>query len=467
MKISALPTGLKVLSDIFAAHGYVLYLVGGFVRNYILGIGGGDLDVCSDAHPDEAAMFIRSAGFKVIEKAPELGTIEIQLHLDQDRNIFDYTTFRRDYYPLDGKHRPDHVIYTTDIKEDARRRDFTINAVYMNIDSGRIIDPTGKGIEDIKKKTIRAAAENAEETIRDDGLRIMRMARFAAELGFSVDDALFGFVRKHASLLRDISAERKRDELKKILMADTRYPSLTSGKYPHREGLTLLRKIGALAFVLPRLCEGEGVAQSEAYHRHDVLGHAIHACASTPPQLELRLAALLHDIGKPYTLRESGMMYDHEKIGTLLAGEELDELRFENKIKRIVLPLIRNHMFDLEGKAKPKTIRKRAVKLGKDRFEQLIQLRRADFIGSGQCEGDVISADHWQIELNRMVETGVPWSVHDLKISGDEIISLLNMKPSPEVGRLLKTLFDECVVNPKLNKPEILKQKILAHSKTR
>ena len=465
MKNDALPQGLHVLYNIFAAHGYVLYLVGGFVRNRILGIGGGDWDVCAAARPGEAAAFLRNAGLKVIEKAPELGTIEIHLCLDHDRHIFEYTTFRRDYYPLDGKHRPDHVIYTTDINEDSRRRDFTVNAVYLDIGLGRIIDPTGDGIEDIQKKTIRAAAENAEETICDDGLRIMRMARFAAELGFAVDGILLEYAKKNVFLLRDISAERKRDELKKILMADTRYPSLTGGTYPHREGLILLKKIGALPFVLPQLCEGDGVMQSEIYHSHDVLDHAIHACASTPPKLELRLAALMHDIGKPYALRESGMMYDHEKIGVFLADKELNALRFEKKIKEVVLPLIRNHMFDLEGKAKPKTIRKRAIKLGKERFEQLIQLRRADFIGSGQCVGDIVSADHWQKELDRMIETHVPWSVRDLKISGDEIISLLNMKPSPEVGRILKSLFDECVANPKLNEPQILKQKVMARLK--
>ncbi len=457
-----IPESLKQLSGVFSSNGYKLFLVGGFVRNFVLGITGGDMDVCSSALPEEAALFLRRAGFSVIEKAPVLGTIEVHIKSNGKKHVFEHTTFRKDFYPSGGVHRPDSVEFTKDIKKDALRRDFTVNALYLDLESGKISDPTGRGIADVEKKIIRAAEENPDITIKDDGLRIMRMARFAAELGFSVSADLLQSTIKYAGLLDDISAERKRDELKKILVADTKYKEL--GGSPEN-GLNLLRLSGALPHILPSLSEGDGVIQSEEFHKHDVLGHGIRVCAETRPLLELRLAALLHDIGKPYALRSSGNMYNHEVIGERIAEKELGQLRFENRIKSTVLPLIRNHMFDLNGRAKPKTIRKRAVKLGKRIFSLLIELRRADFVGSGMGNYDVISADNWQRELIRMEEIDVPWSISDLKISGNDIKNALDIEPSPVVGRILDAIFNECVLNPSLNNRDSLIKKAVSISR--
>lgn len=460
--MTTLPEGLKELSEVFFARGFKLFLVGGYVRNSVLGISGGDLDICSRALPGEAAFFLREKNIKVIEKAPELGTIEIHIMSGGKKRVFEHTTFRKDFYPEGGEHRPDRVEFTEDMKEDAARRDFTVNALYLDLDAGEVIDPTGKGSIDIKEKKIRAAADDPDITIRDDGLRIMRMVRFAAELGFAVDPGLMECARKRAYLLADISAERKRDELKKILLADTKYPALSNRDAP-AVGLELLKDSGALEVVLPRLCEGEGIEQAEAFHRYDVLDHGIHACGAAPAKLELRLAALLHDIGKPAALREGGNMYGHDRLGEALARQELDSLRFENSIKAIVLPLIRNHMFDLEGRAKPKTIRRRAVKLGKELFAMLIELRRADVWGSGLYSGPVDSAGNWQKEVERMEAENVPWSVKELAITGDEVMSLLDTGPSPAIGKILELLFKECVAHPQSNNFETLKKLTVSH----
>ncbi len=460
--MTVMPEGLKELSEIFFARGLKLYLVGGYVRNSVLGISGGDLDVCSCALPQEAAFFLREKNIKVIEKAPELGTIEIHMTSGEKKRIFEHTTFRKDFYPEGGGHRPYRVEFTKDMREDAARRDFTINALYLDIGSGEITDPTEKGIKDIDSKMIRAAAEDPDITIRDDGLRIMRMARFAAELGFTVSPDLFKCAQERAYLLNDISAERKRDELKKILLADTKYPALSKCNAP-AEGLGLLKDTGALKYVLPRLCEGEGVRQSELYHKYDVLDHCIHACAAAPAILELRLSALLHDIGKPAALREGGKMYGHDKLGEAIARQELNTLKFENSIKSAVLPLVAYHMFDLEGKAKPKTIRRRAVKLGKRLFSMLIELRRADVWGSGLYSGPVVSADNWQKELLRMEAENMPWSVKALAITGNDIVQLLGTGPSPLVGKILELLHKECVVHPQSNNFETLKKRVISH----
>ena len=460
--MNGLPESVLKLSSIFADNGYKLYLVGGYVRNMALSLSGGDLDVCSRALPEAAARFLRAEGLTVIEKAPELGTIEVHLTQGGRKYAFEHTTFRRDFYPPGGEHRPKRVEFTGDMREDAARRDFTVNALYLDLETGETIDPTGRGLADAEQGIIRAAAD-PDITISDDGLRIMRMARFAAELGFSVSADLMEAAKARAGLLADISAERKRDELKKILMADVKYETLNSEDAPER-GLQILREAGAIPYILPRLWEGDGVGQSETYHKYDVLGHGIHACACAPAALVLRLAALLHDIGKPAALRSGGNMYRHEIIGETLAAEELERLRFENSVKSVVPPLVRNHMFDLEGRAKPKAIRRRAVKVGKGLFPLLIELRKADFWGSGLHEGRVKSADSWQKEYERMIKTRVPWSVKELSISGDDIMKLLNIQPSPDVGKILDMLWRECVARPEYNNPTKLKSLALSRS---
>lgn len=455
-----LPEGIGALSEAFLKKGFKLYLVGGFVRNMSLGLTGGDLDVCSSALPEEAALFLSDAGFTIIKKAPELGTIEIYIKHGGKRLIFEHTTFRRDFYPEGGDHRPRFVKFTNNLDEDAVRRDFTVNALYLDIKTGEIKDPTGKALSDLKSKTIRAAAPDPDITIRDDGLRIMRMARFAAELGFTVSPDLFECAKKRAYILKDISAERKRDELKKIIMADTKYPQLKNTDAPEK-GLNALKDTGALKVVLPLLCEGEGVLQSETYHKYDVLDHGIKTCAAAAPEFELRLAALLHDIGKPEALKENGNMYEHDRIGEELAKKELESLRFENRTKNTVLLLIKNHMFDLDGNAKPNTIRKRAVSMGKRNFNMLIGLRRADCTGSGNTSYRDISADRWRQELLRMEELKVPWSIEELKINGTQIMNILGIKASPVVGEILNTLFMDCVMDPKLNDYERLKERAI------
>lgn len=457
--MNALPGGIAEISEIFTANGYRLYLVGGYVRNAVLSLCGGDLDICSCALPGEAALFLRKAGCGIIEKAPELGTIEVHMTLGEVKHVFEHTTFRRDFYPEGGEHRPKRVQFTQNIAEDAARRDFTVNALYYDIEAGETIDPTRKGIADAKAKVLRAAAADPDITIRDDGLRIMRMARFAAELGFSVESALMQCAERRAPILKDISAERKRDELKKILMSDTKY----GFERAPEKGLSLLRQSGAMRYVLKRLAEGEGIAQSEQYHKYDVLDHGIYACAAAPPVLELRLAALLHDIGKPAALRAGGNMYGHEVLSEKLAESELDALKFENRIKAAVLPLVRWHMFDLEGKAKPATIRKRAVKLGRGAFMRLIELRRADFIGSGMEHRRIVSADNWQRELNAMDDQRVPWSVKELAVTGEDVMKFLGIQPSPAVGAVLEALHKHCVAHPAGNDYETLKKLTIAN----
>ena len=444
--------GTKQLSDIFVKHGHKLYLVGGSVRNMMLGLPQGDIDVCSAALPEEAAQFLKQEGCTIIEKAMSLGTIEVHLRQGGTKYIFEHTTLRQDYYHKGGQHRPYKVEFTDDIEKDAKRRDFTTNALYLDIQTKQIYDPTGKGLKDTKDGILRAAADKAIETLSDDGLRIMRMVRLYNELDFSIDDELLECAKSNVSLLADISAERKRQELERILLADTKY-----GKdKAHLKGMLLLGDIGALEYVIPVMEQGRGIEQKKEYHSHDVLHHGIYSCGAAPPNLVLRLAALLHDIGKPVSLSRAGNMYDHDKYSKILAKKALEELKFSNKTKTAVLTLIENHMFDLEGRAKPKTIRKRAVKLGRETFEMLIELRYADIVGSGKGFAGCGAAENWKKELDIMIETKVPWTVKDLDVTGSELMDELNIDQSEEIGRILKELHSFCVLYPKTNKKSLL-----------
>ena len=235
------------------------------------------------------------------EKALELGTIEIRVELDGARHRFEHTTFRRDYYPPGGAHRPYRVEFTEDIREDARRRDFTAGALYLDLKSRELLDPTGHGVEDVRARVLRAAAEDPDVTIRDDGLRIMRMARFAAELGFDVAPDLLECAARRAALLDDISPERKRDELMKILMADTKYPVLNV--WIALRGLNILLEIGALKYVLLG-CAPATAWSSPACTIDMTCCGMIHACNARRPTW-CAAGGLLHDIGKPAALMET------------------------------------------------------------------------------------------------------------------------------------------------------------------
>lgn len=451
--------GVLELAKIFSKYGHKLYLVGGSVRNMLLELTPGDLDVCSAALPEVAAEIAKEEGCSIVEKALSLGTIEIHLRHHSKKYIFEHTTLRQDFYRKGGEHRPYRVDFTDDITLDAKRRDFTVNALYLDVENRKILDPTGRGIEDIRNCVLRAAADRAIDTLGDDGLRIMRMARLSAQLGFAISPDLLECAKQNEHLLSDISAERKQQELKRILMADVKYGI----KNAHLKGLLLLSDIGALKYVIPELERVRGVEQKKQYHLNDVLYHNIHACGAASPHLSLRLAALLHDIGKPEAIKVGGNMYNHEHYGARIAEEALNRLKFDNKTKQTVVTLIRNHMFDLEGRAKPKTIRKRAIKLGREIFEMLINLRRADVAGSGYGAVTCLSAENWQSELNRMIGMNVPWSVKDLNITGQDIIETTGKEPSEEIGSILGELFKYCIIYPSANKKEILIKRVIKY----
>ncbi|MEX1308347.1 MAG: HD domain-containing protein, partial [Eubacteriales bacterium] len=336
------------------------------------------------------------------------------------------------------------------------RRDFTINALYYDILGEELVDPLG-GVEDVFAMRIRAAKENAEETLNDDGLRIVRMARFAAELNFMVDPALCQAARKFSYYLSDITPDRKQIELKKILLSDIKYKSFKGAinASKPKKGMMILKESGALKFVIPDLCLGAGVKQNEKYHAHDVLMHGICVMAETPPDYALRLAGLMHDIAKPFVLEQTGKMVGHDVAGETLARKTLNDLRTPKAVIKETVLLIRNHMFDLKGEAKTNTIKKKAGEMGFDHFRKLIALRRADVAGSGMNTEDA-SADHWERVLNEMISSHTPKTIADLDIDGKTLMAALSISEGEKVGQLLKRLHARVLLSPGQNKKEQL-----------
>lgn len=445
------PSQLTALAELFSARGFSLYAVGGMVRNGLLGFPVHDIDITSAMPPNDVISMCKNNGLKVLDIGYKFGMVEI--HIGGMR--CEHTTFRRDTYGFGGNHRPAEVSFSDNLDEDARRRDFTVNAVYAEIPSGRLFDPTG-GIEDMEGGLIRATSEDPDIIMRDDALRILRMARFAAELGFAVEPSTLDSARRFAPQLAHISAERIRDELLRILMADSR-----CGIPADRSvlcGLELLDRCGAIDVILPELGSCRGVKQRPQYHEFDVLNHLFHSAACAKPFPILRVAALLHDVGKPVALSKYGRMYGHDAIGADISREILENLRFSNTDIDTVVWLVAHHMFDLQNTAKDATLRRNFVRWGADRVRLLADIREADFRGSLAAPVErVASAERWRSTLDAMLLSDVPFSEGALNCTGHDIMEWLNIPPSPKVGALKAALLRHCAVRPNDNTPARLR----------
>ena len=246
------------LAQLFAAAGHTLYGVGGMVRNPLLGLPVTDNDVTSSMTPGEVMAMCRDKGIKYLDIGAAFGMVELHYM----GGVFQHTTFRRDTYPTGGGHRPQTVSYSGDINEDAFRRDFTVNAIYKNILTGSITDPTG-GMQDLKNRLLRATSKDPAVIMGDDALRIMRMARFASELGFEAERGTLEAARACAAGLADISPERIREELDRILLSDAKY-GIPGGPY---RGLELLDNLEAIDVIMPELAKGRGIASRLAKTR--------------------------------------------------------------------------------------------------------------------------------------------------------------------------------------------------------
>jgi len=448
-----LPEKLIELAKIFDRNGYELFVVGGYVRNALLNISGGDIDICSKASADEVKkMLAAEKGFFTTDRKSELGTIAIH---ENDKLYFEYTALRQDNYDEGGQHRPNSVVFVEDIEKDALRRDFTIGALYANALDGYVYDPLS-ALSDLDRGIIRTTTEDPLDIIKDDGLRILRMVRFACELGFFIDPALFKEARRHVYYLKDIAVERITDEFNKIILSDIRYENKKKVKTrAHYRGLKMLYHLGALEYILPELLSAEGTAQNKKYHEYDVLTHLFHVYEEISPTLTLRLSGLMHDIGKPEAKKEHGNMKGHAFIGTNIAFEALKRLRYKNEtIKRVCL-LIDQHMYDLKGNVAYDDLLEHLVRLGLSESKELLQLKIADASGKGKGGIEEQIFLKWQKAIDEMENGYIPLDMNSINIRGEDLQELGIF--GKDIGRVKELLWSYLIRNPKDNN----KQKLL------
>ena len=438
------------------------YAVGGCVRDVLLKRQPKDWDVTTNAKPEEIQKLFPKNFYNndfgtvtVLTKThpnPPLSGRETEENSPPDKgelegvSEIEVTTYRIDAGYSDQRH-PDNVEFTTSLEEDLARRDFTVNAMAM--DEERIIDPFN-GQEDLNKKLIRAVG-NPSERFAEDALRMLRAVLFVAQLNFEIEGETQKELTMYAEAITAVSHERVRDELVNIVMS----------KQPEK-GFTLLKDTGLLGLVLPEVADGIGVEQNK-HHIFTVFEHNVKSlqfAADFGYALPVRLAALLHDIGKPKTRRSKDgdyTFYAHDIVGARMANKLLKRLRFSNEIIDKVTHLVRQHMFYYDvGKVTDAGARRLLRRVGKEHFADLIKLRIAERKGSGVPKAEPYRLRHLQFLVEKAAQA--PITVGQLAINGQVLMDELKMKPGPAIGGVLNALLADVLDDPKKNEKAYLLQ---------
>lgn len=446
-----IPDELKKMNEIFSQNGFEAYLVGGAVRDMLLGKKADDWDVTTNAKPEEVMKIFR----RVIPTGIDHGTVTVHFSGQE----IEVTTFRTESDYSDGRH-PDKVEYAGHIEEDLSRRDFTMNAIAASLEDGHIVDPYG-GVEDLKKGIIRTVGI-PHERFMEDGLRPVRALRFASKLQFSIEKDTYSeiFEENVQKKIASISVERFRDELMKMMASPK--PSV---------GLKMMEETGVLKIFMDELSVCRGCIQKDdrGYHIFDVMDHNIYACDGAPKEKPLlRLAAFLHDCGKPASKVERTVeghkinnFYNHEKYSVEIARSLMTKLKFSNAEIDYVGHLIENHMFHYESSWSDAAVRRFIVRVGLDSFDDLIDLRLADMYGkynadvrlhnSAGCANLVELTDR----VKALAAQSCALSLKDLKVNGKDLIAE-GIPAGKKLGKILNELFQTVLDDPEMNDREKL-----------
>ena len=436
----------KNLIDLASKLDKPLYLVGGSVRNFLLdGTLSGDLDVCASIPVEEFVCGVENCGLKVVATYPRTGTV---LFVDGE-NHYEYTAFRRERY-VGGSHTPEYTEFTDSILEDALRRDFKCNAIYYDIKNQKIEDVLG-GVLDVLEKRLDTVKE-PEKVFCSDGLRLMRLARFAGELNFKPTKEVLDGAKKYAHNILDISPERIYAELKMILKSDQKYHF--SDPIGHYTALKILSETRVLDNIFPELTAGRGMEQRADFHKYDVLEHSLKTVLYS--SLEVRLCALLHDIGKPFCMTRDGCYHKHFSEGEKIAENVLLRLRADNETIKKIKFLVRAHMLDLDCSMGENKVKKFIVN-NFDFIEDLFKLKQADFMAGLEQEGVAPTITRWRNIIENMKKDGVPFGFKDLQITAADLIKI--GYKGRAIGKMLDEMLDYYISNPEQNKKEKLLKK--------
>lgn len=445
------PKEVMMVIAVLQGASHEAYLVGGCVRDLLMGITPKDYDVTTNATPEEIIGLFPKTFYEnkygtvgVVTCGEDLGTV----CSDESVKIVEVTPYRLESAYSDNRH-PDSVKWSKNLLDDLGRRDFTVNSMAYNPVTHEIIDPYN-GQNDIENKLIKAVGK-AETRFNEDALRLARAIRFMSQLDFDIESVTRESIHKNASLLKNISRERVRDEFVKLIMTD----------FPMR-GLSMMKDTGILEYVVPELLRGVGVMQNQA-HAYDVWEHNLrtlqHAADKKWP-LHVRLSAIFHDISKPETKRfskEKGVItfYGHDVVGARVTREIMERLKFPKDVIDKVTMFVRWHMFfsDTE-QITLSAVRRLITSVGKDNIWDLIDLRICDRVGTGRPKEEPYRLRMYQSMVEQALKD--PVTLKMLKTDGKRIMDVTHETPGPKIGFVLHALFDEVLDNPEKNTEEYL-----------
>ncbi len=452
-KNSIIPPEITSVVEILEKNGYEAYLVGGCVRDILLGRIPKDWDVTTNAIPEQIISIFPKTFYE-----NTFGTVGVvnENTTDETLKIVEVTPYRLESSYTDFRH-PDIVKFSTKLEDDLKRRDFTINAIAVSLSKGAIkdiVDLFG-GFKDIKDKTIRTVG-NPSDRFTEDALRMMRAIRLATELGFTINIDTRKAIQSHKDLINKVSVERIRDEFVKIIMSDQ--PKL---------GIEMLYESGILELIIPELVSARGIEQNQA-HAYDVWEHLLRTLQHSADKkwtLDIRLSALFHDISKPETRRFSRetnqfTFYGHEVVGSRVTKKILERLKFPQKMIEKVTILIRWHMFFSDTETiSLSAVRRMIANVGKENIWDLMNVRICDRIGTGRPKENPYRLRKYKAMVEEALRD--PISVAMLKIEGKRIMEVTHETPGPKIGHTLSALLEEVLESPALNTEEYLENRAL------
>ena len=436
-----LPNQVKNILDKFKKNNFQIFIVGGAVRDLLMGKQVSDWDFTTEAKPDQILALFPEGFYD-----NKFGTVGIPVKTE----IYEITTMRKEGNYRDFRH-PTEIGWTNKIEEDLARRDFTINAMALSAD-GNIVAPFD-GQDDIKNKIIRAVGD-PNKRFKEDALRLMRAVRIATELEFDIEKNTFEAIKKNAHLLGEIANERVRDELFKILASMNPYM-----------GIVKLREAGILQIILPELEKCFGIVQEGPKHDrvYDIGEHSLLTLKHTPSTDPLvRMATLFHDIGKVNTVKtdSSGNVtfYNHDVVGGKIILKLAKRFNLSKKQTDKLYRLVRWHLFTVDENQTDSAIRRFIKNVGVENIADMMALRIGDRLGGGTQKAVSWRMEKFQERIKQVLKK--PFSISDLKVNGNDVMEILHIKPGPKVGEILQKLFEEVLEDASKNNREYLLNRI-------